>query len=164
MGRQERIYQLELVKPISLASGQFRRATSTDRSLLMGWCQALLEAIGDEAKQDAERLIDGYLIDHALYLWQDNVPVSMAGCSRRTPNGISINMVFTPPEYRKKGYATSCVASLSQTLLDSGHKYCFLFTDRNNPTSNQIYQDIGYQPVCDVNDYWFEDRIEKTSR
>ena len=80
----------------------------------------------------------------------------MAGFSGATPNGIRVNLVYTPPEYRKKGYATSCVAALSQTLLDQGRKYCFLFTDLANPTSNHIYQTIGYQPVCDMNDYWFE--------
>lgn len=157
-GKRQRIYQLETVQPISKALGQFRPATIAERSILIGWCQALLEAIGDRVKRDAERLVDGLLSDNVLYLWQDNVPVSMVGCSGKTPNGISINMVFTPKEYRKKGYATSCVASLSQTLLDSGYKYCFLFTDLDNPTSNHIYQTIGYQPVCDMNDYWFEDR------
>lgn len=80
----------------------------------------------------------------------------MAGFSGKTPNGIRINLVYTPPKYRKKGYATSCIAALSQTLLDAGHKYCFLFTDLANPTSNHIYQTIGYQPVCKMNNYWFE--------
>jgi hypothetical protein len=80
----------------------------------------------------------------------------MAGFRGATPNGIRINLVYTPPEYRRKGYATSCVAALSQTLLAEKRKNCFLFTDLSNPTSNHIYQTIGYQPVCDLNDYWFQ--------
>ncbi len=60
-------------------------------------------------------------------------------------------------KYRRQGYASSCVAALSQTLLDQGRKYCFLFTDLANPTSNHIYQAIGYQPICDMNEYWFEE-------
>jgi predicted GNAT family acetyltransferase len=48
------------------------------------------------------------------------------------------------------------VAALSQTLLDQGRMYCFLFTDLANPTSNHIYQAIGYQPICDVNEYSFQ--------
>ncbi|BAY85818.1 GCN5-related N-acetyltransferase [Calothrix parasitica NIES-267] len=66
-------------------------------------------------------------------------------------------MVYTPPEYRKKGYASACVAGLSQTLLGEGYKFCFLFTDLSNPTSNKIYQKIGYQPVADWNNYSFSD-------
>jgi hypothetical protein len=157
IGMRERIYQLETVEPILKASGYLRRANQGDR-ILISWCKAFIrEAIGDDAvKDDEDRLVDRHLSEGSLYLWQDNIPVSMAGFSGTTPNGIRINLVYTPPEYRKKGYATSCVAALSQTLLDAGHKYCFLFTDLANPTSNHIYQTIGYQPVCDMNNYSFE--------
>lgn len=113
--------------------------------------------MGDKAiERDNESLIDRHLSESSIYIWQDNHPVSMAGFSGATPNGIRINLVYTPPEYRRKGYATSCVATLSQNLLNEGRKYCFLFTDLANSTSNHIYRTIGYQPVCDLNDYWFE--------
>ncbi|MDF5719317.1 MAG: GNAT family N-acetyltransferase [Rhizonema sp. PD37] len=99
-----------------------------------------------------------------LDLWQDKTPVSIVCGSVSTPNGSSIGRVYTPPEYRKKGYATSCVAALSQTLLDRGCRYCFLFTDLANPTSNHIYRIIGYQPVCDWHDYSFtEETVDVTA-
>ena len=44
-------------------------------------------------------------------------------------------------------------AALTQQLLDGGRRFCFLFTDLANPTSNSIYQRIGYRPVSDV-DLW----------
>jgi hypothetical protein len=47
------------------------------------------------------------------------------------------------------------VAALSQSLLDSGYEFCVLFADLANPTSNHIYQDIGYTPVCDFATYRF---------
>ena len=50
------------------------------------------------------------------------------------------------------------VADLSQMLLDKGFKYCLLFTDLANPTSNNIYRQIGYQPVSDWNEYSFFNR------
>jgi predicted GNAT family acetyltransferase len=80
----------------------------------------------------------------------------MAGSTGPTPHGIRIGAVYTPPEYRQRGYASACVAYLSQMMLDSGRKFCFLFTDLSNPTSNHIYQQIGYEPVCDVDNYVFE--------
>jgi predicted GNAT family acetyltransferase len=64
-------------------------------------------------------------------------------------------MVYTPPEYRRRGYASASVAALSQSLLNQGHQFCFLFTDLANPTANHIYQDIGYQPVGDWHQYSF---------
>jgi len=51
---------------------------------------------------------------------------------------------------RGRGYATSCVAALTTRLLDSGKTFCCLYTDLSNPTSNSIYQRIGYRPVCDT--------------
>lgn len=68
----------------------------------------------------------------------------------------AVNLVYTPPELRRRGYASACVAALSQLLLDAGWKFCCLFTDMSNPTSNHIYQQIGYTPVCDFNEYIFE--------
>lgn len=83
------------------------------------------------------------------------MPVSMAGTSGPTPNGIRVNLVYTPPEHRRQGYASSCVAALSQALLNQGRKYCFLLTDLANPTSNHIYQTIGYRSRGDVTEYCF---------
>jgi predicted GNAT family acetyltransferase len=91
-----------------------------------------------------------------LVLWEvEGTPVSMAGYSGSTPNGIRVAPVYTPPENRGKGFAGACVAALSQKLLDDGRKFCFLYTDLANPTSNHIYQTIGYEPVADATVYSF---------
>jgi uncharacterized protein len=60
-----------------------------------------------------------------------------------------VNEVYTPPYFRGKGYASSCVVGLSDHMLESGYKSCSLFTDLNNPVSNSIYMKIGYKPICD---------------
>lgn len=60
-----------------------------------------------------------------------------------------------PPALRGCGYASAAVATLSERLLASGRSRIFLFTDRSNPTSNSIYQRIGYRPVCDADQYRF---------
>jgi predicted GNAT family acetyltransferase len=81
--------------------------------------------------------------------------VSMAAASRPTPNGCSISLVYTPPERRRLGYASGCVAELSQRLLDSGKSFCTLFADLDNPTSNAIYQRMGFQPLADFREIRF---------
>lgn len=90
----------------------------------------------------------------SLFLWGDNEFVSMAMWQGRTPTAFGLAF-FTPPDHRNRGHASTCVAALSQYLLDHCHKFCFLFTDLANPTSNHIYQRIGYYPVGDVGDYLF---------
>jgi len=79
----------------------------------------------------------------------------MAQKAGKTPNGNSVNFVYTPPELRRRGYATECVAKLSKYLLEEGNKFCFLFTDLIDPISNSIYQKVGYRSVIDVDEFQF---------
>lgn len=81
--------------------------------------------------------------------------VSLSGHSGPTPNGIRIGPVYTPPEHRGRGYASQLVAAQSQWLLDNGRRYCFLFTDLANPTSNSIYKRIGYRQIAEAANYEF---------
>ncbi|MNL37754.1 FR47-like protein [compost metagenome] len=84
------------------------------------------------------------------HLWIVNgVPASMAFITRSTKNGASISLVYTPPAFRKKGYASAVVAHLSHKMLENGKQFCVLYTDLANPTSNKIYQDIGYREVTE---------------
>ena len=153
-----RIHQLETAQSVTKTSGRFRMATESDRSILTNWIQAFEgEALGDsEPKSDCQSWFEKNLQQKSLFIWQDKVPVSMAAFGGATPNGVKINAVYTPPEFRGRGYATSCVAALSQQLLSQGNKYCFLFTNLANPISNHIYQKIGYQPVCEISNYNFK--------
>ena len=151
-----RVHQLETVQPINSAAGRLRLARKSDRHLLTDWGRAFeREALGNkEPKSDSQLWFDRHLENQSLFVWQDNVAVSMAACSGATPNGIRINAVYTPPEYRGKGYATSCVAEVSRQLRDR-YKYCFLFTNLANPVSNHIYRNIGYLPMGDISNYSF---------
>lgn len=156
----ERVYQLETVTPVTGVAGQMRRATTNDRDLMIRWYDEFsVEALGehlDDIPERVDRFINAPPDQRGFYLWEDaGQPVSMAGYTRPTPNGYSVSYVYTPPEHRKRGYASAIVASLSQHVLDMGRKYTFLFTDLANPTSNHIYQEIGYRPITDVDVYTF---------
>jgi uncharacterized protein len=47
---------------------------------------------------------------------------------------------------RSHGYARACVAELSASTLQQGHR-CILYTDLANPASNSVYRRIGYRAV-----------------
>lgn len=153
----ERIYACETVAPLTYAPGRLRPVTKDDEPLLSQWCvQFCLDArIEDETVYFKARL-PSKIADGSLYIWEDNEAVAMAGLERETSHGIAISWVYTPAHLRELGYATSCVAALTQRMLDSGKKFCCLYTDLSNPTSNSIYQKIGYRSVCDVQDWVFE--------
>ena len=73
----------------------------------------------------------------------------MAAITRRTPWSSCVAFVYTPPVLRGNGYASAVVARLSQRELDAGQRWCSLFTDAANPTSNHIYAEIGYELKSD---------------
>ena len=107
---------------------------------------------------DAAEQADRFLrrAGHVAYLWEDaGEVVSLAGVGGPTPRGIRIGPAYTPPHLRGRGYASNLIATISQLQLDAGRSFCFLFTDLANPTSNRIYQTIGYAPVADVDQLHF---------
>jgi uncharacterized protein len=81
--------------------------------------------------------------------------VAMACNVGTTERVARVGYVYTPPALRGRGYASACTAALTQRLIEEG-RTCFLFTDLANPTSNKIYQAIGYHPVCDFEEWRFD--------
>ncbi len=150
-----KIHQLKAVRTVNTATGYLRLATENDRGLLGEWLPAFDAEIGFDLSADIDRLVSNRLRERHTYLWEDNVPVSLAAGRKFSDTASRIGSVYTPPGYRRQGYATACVAALSQKLLDEGCDRCFLLTDLANPTSNHIYQEIGYVPVCDWHEYAF---------
>jgi len=152
--RTERIYQLDTVKPLPDVRGTMRRINEEDRAVVVPWIQAMNAEIGDAVDPTmAEEIFDRHREGQTLFLWEHNGPVSMTADAARSPNTGRVSLVYTPPEQRRRGYASALVASLSQQVLDSGTRLCVLYTDIANPTTNHIYQEIGYRPVCDAQEY-----------
>jgi predicted GNAT family acetyltransferase len=159
-GMRERIYRLSRVVPPRPAPGIARIAEARNRDQLAAWLRAFsLEALGepmDEAQVFADRWI-ARLGGRAAWLWEvDGQVVSLSGVSGPTPHGIRVAPVYTPPELRGRGYAGNVVAAATQAQLDAGRRFVFLFTDLANPTSNHVYQAIGYEPVTDVDQWVFK--------
>ena len=143
-------FELTIVTPPPPAPGAMRPAALADLDLLASWVQAFREAIGEAFLGGARQLAEERIRNREMFLWHvDGQPVAMGGAIGPTRNGIRIVLVYTPPEHRKRGYASNLVATLTQHQLDAGRRFCFLTTDLTNPTSNKIYREIGYRPVSE---------------
>jgi hypothetical protein len=157
------VYALKSVIRPAVVPGRIRRAGTGDLDVVLAWAVAFAaEALPNDPRDDArlERVLrqrlrgDG---DAGIWLWEvDGEAVAMSAHSGPTGSGIRINAVYTPPSNRSNGYATALVAAQSQELLDSGYQFCFLFTDLANPTSNRIYESIGYERVAEAAVFEFE--------
>jgi len=146
----QRLHALTEVRDVPLAPGVLRVAGLGDVELGAEWMAAFdREALGAMTLAEARDAAARRVAAGEIYLWVDGEPRSMAGRARPTAHGIAINAVYTPPEWRGRGYATSCVAQASARLLDEGRSFCVLFTDLANPTSNAIYARIGYRGIRD---------------
>ncbi|XXM74328.1 GNAT family N-acetyltransferase [Lysinibacillus sphaericus] len=152
IGMDQRIYKLDQVNEIEIPEGKLIQPEEGHLTLLSDWVKrftvetGVRPLTGSEAIERAEEMIAN---ENYLYFWEaDGKPVAMARGGRWTDNGITVNYVYTPKPYRKKGYASAVVAGLSSKLLEE-YKFCTLYTDLENPTSNKIYMEIGYVPVCD---------------
>jgi predicted GNAT family acetyltransferase len=161
------VYALEDVEPLSPAPGSPRVANNADKELVLRWWIAFGDEVlheGGPGRDNATSMVDHRLSSSVagIFLWEDEgEPVSFAGWGGPTPNGIRIGPVYTPPELRGRGYATALTAELSQRLLDGrlfegGRRFCFLYTDLANPTSNAIYERIGYVRVAESAEVLFE--------
>jgi hypothetical protein len=153
-----RAYELKSVTRPENIDGSMRLATDQDIDLVVEWMNAFDdEAVPDDPKTNRMARVRGAVENENFFLWEFNgSAVSIAAKARPVVNGITVNSVYTPPDLRRKGYATALVAALSQHLLDEGWKFCTLFTDMKNPTSNSIYQKIGYEPIGDYANHRFE--------
>lgn len=149
--REERLYVLsDLVLPDPMPAGAARWAGAGDRDLLIRWvvCFGADAGLGEGGGE--EQFVDERLSYGGLMLWeQAGEPVSLAGASRPGAGVVRIGPVYTPPEHRRRGYGTAVTAVLTQATLDAKATGVVLYTDLANPTSNAIYQTIGFRPVED---------------
>ncbi|TDQ40860.1 hypothetical protein EV213_105206 [Aureibacillus halotolerans] len=151
----QRIYELRKVKRLP-GMGRLIQAEPSMLPMAADWTFAFGSVTEGITRDEAEKLVQQGYDRKQLYFWElEGRIVSMAKAARPTTHSMTIGLVYTPPEHRNNGYASSCVAALSQQVLNQGFHYCVLYTDLSNPTSNHIYQDMGYVPVCDSVHYRF---------
>ena len=147
--RRTRLFRLgELIPPSPAPAGQARIAGSADLPGVQDWVAAFAREVQDRpgsAAVIAERVQQGWML-----LWEtDGRPVALAGLTGTVAGVNRVGPVYTPPELRRQGYAGAATVAVSRLALDHGADEVVLFTDLANPTSNALYQRLGYRPVED---------------
>lgn len=151
---RQRVYELTSCLPVPRAPGARRRASAPDDlELVASWYAGFVREVNLVQAANPLAWAPSALAAGSVYLWEDGGAKSLACLSRETPNGRAIGPVYTPPEARRQGYATSLVSELAEEILVSGKRFACLFTDADNPTSNHIYESIGFRYVCSYDAY-----------
>jgi predicted GNAT family acetyltransferase len=140
--------------------GRLRTATPDDLDLVLRWYLAFdVDAAEQAGRPGAHQMLEPpeeatvlpRIEQGRVWLWEDGHGERVHLTATNAPAyGVArIGPVYTPREQRGRGYASAAVAEVSQLLLDDGNQVC-LFTDQANPTSNRVYEAIGYRPVVDM--------------
>ncbi|PWU17448.1 MAG: hypothetical protein C5B49_08880 [Bdellovibrio sp.] len=158
-GPNLRLFELRTVNPPRKASGSFRVAKAKDEAVIFGWLREFHhEAVPHDPVQSDDELyrdIRDATKNEQFFVWEDEGNcVSLVVSRRETSSERWVGPVYTPKNLRGRGYASSLVAAVSERIVGSGKKG-MLFTDLANPTSNGIYQKIGYNPVADFRQFVF---------
>jgi ribosomal protein S18 acetylase RimI-like enzyme len=146
---EERLYEIrDLWFPDGVA-GTLRRAAEADRELLLSWLPGFEAGAGWARSNPAAVFVTRRLAAGDVWIWDDDGPVSMAARTEAVAGVSRIQAVNTPPELRRRGYASAAVAALSASVLAQGLR-CVLNANVNNVAANSVYQRLGYQAVTDV--------------
>lgn len=135
---------------IPSVEGEMSTATSEDFELILEWYIQFGKDTG-VLMPNPQGSIKAGLGRNSYRFWSvSGEKVCLAGHAPLvdTPEGTvaRIGPVYTPPRRRRRGYAGALTAKLSEELVNHGTKV-MLYTDASNPTSNSIYQKIGYELI-----------------
>ncbi len=148
--RTQRLYELAALTSPTNVMGRARPAVTADSDLLIGWQRAFAEEC-DAMLADVDAATAARLAGHGAYhLWEvEERVVSMAGHTAEVAGTVRVGPVYTPQDVRAHGYGAAVTAATTRHALEGGAEHVVLFTDLANPTSNSIYQRIGFRPVRD---------------
>lgn len=149
--RRMLLYRLdELVPPPIAAEGAPRIAQEADLELCLSFVHAMRAEVHEDVVGDQSDFVRRRICEGLVLLWVfDGRAVSLA---IRTPESSSVTRigpVYTPPEWRRRGFASAVTHACALAAVESGIAGVVLFTDVANPTSNAIYQTIGFRQIAD---------------
>ncbi|MET1060942.1 MAG: GNAT family N-acetyltransferase [Nocardioides sp.] len=154
-----RLFELGQLTAPTPPPGRLRPVTEDEAGLALDWFRAFHRDADEQAGRPpgdghAETFfdLDDMLVrihGERVWFWDDGGPVHLTGANDPAYGVARIGPVYTPKELRGRGYAGAAVAEVSRRIVAAGARAC-LFTDQANPTSNRLYETLGYRPVVDM--------------
>lgn len=156
-GMAQLLYEADRIVLPTGVPGRARVAIADDHDVIVQWSHAFHdEAVPDQPAHAVDQSATQRIAAGELLIWEvDGRPVCFAGASKPSAGVARIGPVYTPPADRRHGFGGACTAAASKRALDDGARQCMLYTDAANPTSNSIYQQIGYRLVGDARQFTF---------
>lgn len=149
-----------LTPPQPRPEGRGRLTGRADHDQVVRWCREFCVDVGEQRSIDlidAGSWEDSRFGDRRFMFWEtpEGVPVSMAASTSVVGGMVRVDPVYTPDHLRGRGYAGAVTVEASRAAQAAGATDVVLFTDPDNPTSNALYQRIGYVHIADFAAYRF---------
>ena len=140
--------------------GSFRLARPVEGDKLRGWAIDFVEeSVQPMDSRVVARLSENMMGRRDLFVWEaSGEVVSMGGFGRETPNGLVVNMVYTPRNRRGRGFAGALTSGLVCEANAREKAFCCLYSDFTNPVRKNLYERIGFQPVGEFAERSFGDQ------
>ena len=147
-----RMYRLAALETPVQVPGSTRCASDEDVDVVVDWLARFhAESTPDSPSDDLVAVAQHRVAHHEVWLWEHQGRAVSLAAGTHPAEGVSrIGPVYTPPEFRRRGFGTAATAGATQACLGAGARHVVLYTDLANPVSNSIYQKIGYRPDHDA--------------
>lgn len=156
LGMDQMIYENRKVILPSKVEGVLKKASGDDLEMLVQWFISFRDEIEPERKDkmDPRASVETRITNGHAFIWYvESKPVCFVGLARETKTGVTVAPVYTPREFRNRGYGINLTAQVTEMMLARGKRQVNLYTDLSNPTSNSIYKKIGYREVAGSQHY-----------
>lgn len=148
------IRKLNDIKPVE---GKSRNAKPSEAKLIADWIiQFQIEAMISEMDyEEALNKVTKYIEQQKIFVYENTKQkiVTMAIATRNLLHGIAISYVYTPEEFKGKGYAAANIYYMCMYYLENGNEFCTIFADKENPITYRAYEKVGFQILEDNYDY-----------
>jgi uncharacterized protein len=146
---------LEVPKRLADNATTCRHPTAEEVPALCRWrmdyCRECLNMTpGESLERETLQVIDRLSEDNNLWVLEtDDMPVATSAFNAVLPDMVQVGSVYTPPEFRNRGYARSVVAGSLIEAMEHGVKRAILFTGTEMTAAIRCYQSLGFTPVRD---------------
>jgi RimJ/RimL family protein N-acetyltransferase len=147
------LYRLgTLTPPDPHPEGRGRLVGEGDQEHLMQWCREFAADVEEDVTIDAATWANTRFAEKHYTYWEapDGTPVSMAGVNPMVAGMARVDPVYTPAHLRGRGYGAAVTTEVSRAALNAGATDVVLYTNAANPTSNALYQRLGYVRLTDI--------------
>ena len=92
-------------------------------------------------------------IKHAIVAYENDRPVGCGAIKEYSPDTMEVKRMYTSPESRGKGIATTVLRELELWASELSYEKCILETGKRQPEAIALYKKRGYQVIPNYGQY-----------